>query len=221
MKLGKLTRVGTLLLVGALLVSGCSSGAKKDEASSSPDPSSSPTETETQKPLFPPGLDYESKILLAKDDLELEFLTIALASCKKAQTDGLIITDSENTTYFRPTEKDEFTDWPFDQVTVEKGKASAGKFYNYLPSFFDPCDLEIEAHRAEPDAPVLEHKVDKMADNSYAWLQHHGGASLEENVYQITNGIITRYGRYNNMDTVVSYGPLSAEQQAFFDKVVE
>ncbi|MEI7419667.1 MAG: hypothetical protein WCK24_02270, partial [Actinomycetes bacterium] len=164
---------------------------------------------------------YGSKILLAKDDLELEFLTIALASCKKAQTDGLIITDSENTTYFRPTEKDEFTDWAFDQVTVDKGKATPGKFYNYLPSFFDPCDLEIQAHRAEPDAPVLEHKVDKMADNSYAWSQHHGGYSLEETVYQITDGLITRYGRYNNLSVIVSYGPLSAEQLAFFDKVVK
>ncbi|MEI7420215.1 MAG: hypothetical protein WCK24_05065, partial [Actinomycetes bacterium] len=117
MKLVQLTRVGTLLLLGALLVSACSSGSKNDDASTSPDPSSSPADTESQKPIFPSGLDYGSKILLAKDDLELEFLTIALASCKKAQTDGLIITDSENTTYFRPTEKDEFTDWPFDQVT--------------------------------------------------------------------------------------------------------
>jgi hypothetical protein len=221
MKPGKLIRVATLFLLGALLVSGCSSGAKKAQSSNPPDPSNSPTDTESQKPPFPSGLDYGSKILLAKDDLELEFLTIALASCKKAQTDGLIITDNENTTYFRPTEKSESTDWPFDQVTVEKGKASSGKFYNYLPSFFDPCDLEIQAHRAEPDAPVLEHKVDKMADNSYAWLQHHGGNSLEETVYQVTDGLITRYGRYNNLSVLVSYGPLNAEQLAFFDKVVE
>jgi hypothetical protein len=60
-----------------------------------------------------------------------------------------------------------------------------------------------------------------MADNSYAWLQHHGGNSLEETVYQVTDGLITRYGRYNNLSVLVSYGPLNAEQLAFFDKVVE
>ena len=219
MKLGKLTRVGTLLLLSALLVTGCSNSPSNQQSGKTPEPSS--TETEDQKPLYPLGLDYGSKILLAKDDLELEFLTIAIASCKKAQTDGLIITDSENTTYFRPKANDENTDWPFDQVTVDKGKATEGKFNNYLPSFFDPCDLEIQAHRAEAEAPVLEHKVERCADNSYSWSQHHGGYHMDETVYQVSNGLIVRYGPYNNLDTVVSYGPFTPEQSAYFDKVNE
>ena len=219
MKLVQLTRVGTLLLLGALLVTGCSSSPSNKKAGKTPEPSS--TETEDQKPMYPLGLDYGSKILLAKDDLELEFLTIAIASCKKAQTDALIITDSESTTYFRPKANDENSDWPIDQVTVEKGKASAGKFNNYLPAFFDPCDLEIQAHRAEAEAPVLEHKVERWATNSYGWSQHHFGSSLEEIVYQVSNGLVTRYGAYNNLNSVVGYGPFTPEQDAYFDKVSE
>ncbi len=219
MKLRQLTRVGTLLLLGALLVTGCSSSPSNEQAGKTPEPST--TETEDQKPMYPLGLDYGSKILLAKDDLDLEFLTIAIASCKKAQTDGLIITDSENTTYFRPKANDENSDWPFDQVTVDKGKVTEGKFNIYLPAFFDPCDLEIQAHRAEAGEPVLEHKVERWADNSYGWSQHHFGASLEEVVYQVSNGLITRYGGYNNMDSVVGYGPFTPEQDAYFDKVNE
>ncbi|CAB4689635.1 MAG: hypothetical protein F2662_03810 [Actinobacteria bacterium] len=219
MKLGQLTRVGTLLLLSTLLVTGCSNSPSNQQSRKTPEPSS--TETEDQKPLYPLGLDYGGKILLAKDDLELEFLTIAIASCKKAQTDGLIITDSENTTYFRPKANDENSDWPFDQVTVDKGKVTEGKFNIYLPAFFDPCDLEIQAHRAEAEAPVLEHKVERWATNSYGWSQHHFGAVLEEIVYQVSNGLITRYGAYNDLNEVVSYGPFTPEQSAYFDRVNE
>jgi hypothetical protein len=223
MKLGQLTRVGTLLLLSTLLVTGCSSGAKKDQSSSSPDPSNSPTDTESQKPIVIPKLDYNDKIVLAKDALELEFLTIALDSCEKAQKDGFSVTSGYSVSYFRPAAEGIFPYWPFDEVTVKNGVVGPGAYQNYYPSLLDPCDLELGGRlwSRQIDDVGLEHKVDKLADNSYSWSQHHGGYHMDETVYQVSNGLITRYGPYNNMDAVVGYGPFTPEQSAYFDKVNE
>jgi len=220
--------VGVLSL--SLLLTGCSSGTQESTAktSASPNstdtelPSDTPEESESPQTTSPKGLDYTQPIKLAKNDLELEFLNIAFDSCEKAQRDGLIVTSSKDKTYFRPIESDDFPNWPywpFEQVTVTDGKVGAGIYVNYLPSFFEPCDLEIQARLVEPDAAVLEHEVDRWANNSYGWKQHHGGQALDETVYQVTDGLITRYGRYNNLDTVISYGPFTAEEQALFDEV--
>lgn len=219
MKLGQLTRVGTLFLLGALLLSGCSSGEKKDQSSSSPNRSSSPKDTESEKPIVIPKLDYNAKIVLAKDALELEFLTIALDSCQRAQEDGFSITSGDSVSYFRPAAEGIFPYWPFDEVTVKDGVVGPGAHQNYYPSLLEPCDLELSGRLHQIDDVALEHKVDKLADNSYSWSQHHGGYDMDETVYQVSNGLITRYGAYNNLDTVVSYGPFTPEQAAYFDKV--
>ena len=223
MKLRQLTRVGTLLLLGALLVTGCSSGAKKDQASSSPNPSSSPNDTESEKPIVIPKLDYNAKIVLAKNALELEFLTIALDSCEKAQEDGFSVTSGDSVSYFRPAAEGIFPYWPFDEVTLEKGVIGPDVYTNWYPGLFNPCTKELGARLSSSaiDEVGLEHKVDKLADNSYAWYQHHEGYNLEETVYQVSNGLITRYGAYNDLNEVVSYGPFTPEQSAYFDRVNE
>jgi hypothetical protein len=223
MKLGQLTRVGTLLLLSSLLVTGCSTGAKKDQSSSSPDPSNSPTDTESQKPIVIPKLDYNDKIVLAKDALELEFLTIALDSCEKAQKDGFSVTSGDSVSYFRPAEEGIFPYWPFDEVTVKNGVVGPAAYQNYYPGFLSPCDLELQGREwnYEIDDVRLEHKVILNSDGTYSWFQHFGGSSMDEFVYQVSNGLITRYGVFKNLDTVVGYGQFTSEQNSYFDKINE
>jgi hypothetical protein len=211
------TIAGVLLL--AILVSGCASNTD-NRKSSSPSPSNSESQSAAPKvsPTF--ALNYSGDILLAKNDLEREFLTIALKSCLKAQTDGFIITDSQATTYFRPATAGLWPDWQFDEVSVIDGKASQGIFYDYGPAFLDPCNLEIQAQRVEANAVVLEHKVTSETANEYIWSQHQGGYSLESMTYQVADGLITGYWRTDNSDHVqVGYGPLTEDQVKLFDQV--
>ena len=221
MKIRKTTQVGALFLFGALLVSGCSSDINKEKSSSSVDPSSSPTATESQNTNLTVTHDYSKKIVLAKNALELEFLTIALNSCRKAQEVGFSITSGDSVSYFRPAAEGIFPNWPFDEVSLKNGVVEPDIYSNYFPSLFYPCDLELAARHwsNKLDDVGLEHKVDKYADNSYSWSQHQGGYNLEEIVYQVTDGLINRYGKYNKMDAVVGYGPFTPEQLALFDKV--
>jgi hypothetical protein len=223
MILGKLTKIGTLLLLGAVLVSGCSTAANKTESSSSPDPSSSPTETESQEPIAIPKLDYNDEIVLANNALELDFLTIALASCEKAQKDGFTATTGDRVSYFRPAEEGIFPYWPFDEVTVKNGVVGPAAYQNYYPGFLSPCALELQGREwnYEIDDVRLEHKVILNSDGTYSWYQHFGGANMDETVYQVSNGLITRYGVFKNLDTVVGYGPFTSEQNSYFDMINE
>lgn len=209
--------VGIFLL--PLLVTGCASNTGS-QSIDSPSPRTSVSESAKPKlsPLF--GLNYSGEILLAKDNLEREFFTIALNSCKKAQTYGFIITDSDATTYFRPSTNLTSQDWPFEEVSVVDGKVGEGIYYNYWPALLAPCDLEIQARRVEADAVLLEHKVTSEGNGKYTWSQHNGGYSLDPMTYQVINGLITNYGREVSADQVqVEYGPLSDEQQKLFERV--
>ena len=217
MILGKLTKIGTLFLLGAVLVSGCSTAAKKTEASSSPDPSSSPTESESEKPIVIPKIDYNDKIVLANNALELEFLTIALASCEKAQKDGFSVTSGDRVSYFRPAEEGIFPYWPFDEVTVKNGVAGPAAYQNYFPGLLSPCDLELEARlwSDQIDAVALEHKVVLNSDGTYSWFEHYGGYSLEETRFKVQDGLVVEYAE----KTKVGYGPFTAAQKALFDQL--
>lgn len=202
-----------------LLVSGCASNGVS-QSKDSPSPSKKVSESPQPKlsPLF--GLNYSGEILLAKDELDREFLTFALNSCKKAQTYGFIITDSDATTYFRPSTNLTSQDWPFEEVSVVDGKGGEGIYNNYWPALLAPCDLEIQAQRVEADAVSLEHKVTSEGNGKYTWSQHNGGNSLDPITYQVINGLITNYGREVSANQVqVEYGPLSDEQQKLFEQV--
>jgi hypothetical protein len=210
--------IAGILLLGAL--TGCS--GPNDEATKKMSPSPSATETPSPTPTedvaepLESVLDYSQPIVLAKDDLEMEFLTIALASCEKAQQDGFMLSHEEGDSYFRPASTGIFPEWPFDEVFVRDGEAGPAYFRNYPPSMFSPCSLEAAARGKNVDPEYLEHAVQLWASNSYGWSQHNGGANLDEIVFQVTDGLITRFGPYNNMSKVVTYGPLSQEQLALF-----
>ena len=218
MKIKPIKFVAGIILL-PLLASACSSNSLS-EPKDSQSPSTSVSESPQPKlsPMF--GLNYSGEILLAKNDLEREFLTFALNSCKKAQTDGFIITDSEGTSYFRPSLDVSAQDWPFEEVSVVDGKVGEGIYYNELPALLAPCDLEIQAQREEADAPLLEHKVRSEGNGKYTWSQHNGGYSLEPMTYLVVNDLITSYGREVSADQVkVAYGPLTDDQQTLFDQV--
>jgi len=197
------------------LLSGCSSNSDTPNAQ---DPTPSQSESSSNK-VIPSevklSLDYDAEIQLANDELEREFLTIALASCREAQTNGFVLTYEEGVSYFRPASTGIFPDWPFDEISVKDGVTGPAFFNNYAPAIFSPCDLEAAARSGNVDPEYLEHSVQLWASNSYGWSQHNGGANLDEIVYQVTDGLITRYGPYNNMSNVVTYG-LSDEQLALF-----
>ena len=205
------------------LLSGCSSNTETSNAQD-PTPSQSessnkepaPSESENTVPEVKLSLDYDAEITLANNELEREFLAIALASCKKAQQDGFILSYDEGESYFRPSQTGTFPFWPFDEVTVKDGKTGPAFFNNYPPAIFSPCSLEAAARSGNVDSEYLEHSVQRWASNSYGWSQHNGGANLDEIVYQVKDGLITRYGPYNNMSNVVTYGPLSQDQLELF-----
>ena len=220
-----------LSLVG--LLSGCAGSDGDSLKKQSPSPTQTPIESET--PIETPNpevteeeyqeafprMDYDAEILLAKNELEHEFLTIALNSCKKAQDDGFVVDSTQGQSLFRSAERGIFPEWPFEQVSIRDGKTGYGSnviYYNYPPSLFDPCSLERQARFANVEPVGIEHKVTKLASNSYAWFQHHGGASLEKTVYQVKDGLISAYGPDDKVATTVTYGPLTAEQNALLDQ---
>ena len=212
----------TVLLTS--LLSGCSSNSATSKAQ---DPTPSQTQTSSENPIpsesesssseVTLSLDYDAEIKLADSELEREFLTIALASCKEAQTNGFVLTHEEGSSYFRPASTGIFPVWPFDEVLVKDGVTGPAFFNNYPPAIFSPCALEAVARSGNADPEYLEHSVQLWASNSYGWSQHNGGASLDEIVFQVTDGLITRFGPYNNMSNIVSYG-LSDEELRFFDQ---
>lgn len=219
-----------LSLVG--LLSGCAGSDDEALKKQSPSPTQTPVESETPiessnpevteeeyQEAFP-RMDYDAEILLVKNELELEFLTIALNSCKKAQDDGLVVDSPQGQSLFRSAERGNFPEWPFEQVSIRDGKTGYGSnviYFNYPPSLFDPCSLERQARFPNVEAVGIEHKVTKLADNFYGWFQHQGGASLEKTVYQVKDGLIAAYGADEKVDTKVTYGPLTAEQNALLD----
>jgi hypothetical protein len=218
----KSTKTLLLLALSATALTGCSSGGISQHEIKSPDPSSSSKESGNPETKFPVGLDYSQKIVLANDELGVEFLTIALNSCKKAQTDGFIVKDVEakDESYFIPSADGPWEDWPFQQVTVANGKVSMGKYFNYSPTLLSPCDLEIQARRVEPGAVLLEHKVRRISDTSYTWAQHNGGNNLDEVTFNVKNGLIVGYNT-EDWHTNISYGPLTKAQLALFDEVTQ
>jgi hypothetical protein len=215
-----------LALVG--LLSGCA--GSNDQASETMSPTPTVTETETPTPtetepedfVYEPRLDYTKDIVLAKNDLELEFLTIALASCEKAQTDGFIAKTSEGESIFRADVDGVWPFWPFDQVSIIDGKTVSGEtevlFLNSWPAIFHPCDLEASARTRDPDDVYLEHKVRKIDANTFGWSQHQGGASLNETIFIVSDGLISGYAPDEVYAAEISYGPLSVEQIALLDE---
>ena len=240
-----LTKSGVAIISGIALIgllSGCASSNDQSEKKMSPLPTVTETETpvptetepetetpvptetepETENPPYEPRLDYTLPIVLAKSDLELEFLTIALASCQKAQTDGFVARTAKGESVFRADVKGSWPFWPFDQVSIIDGKPVFGEtevlFFMSWPAIFDPCDLEAAARSRESDDVYLEHKVTKINDNSYKWAQHQGGANLDEIVYEVKNGLISGYAPNKAYATKISYGPLTEKQIALLDQ---
>ncbi len=193
----------SLLTLG---MSGCAS------ATGTPVATETPTETPTDM--------YQSEILLANNELEEEFLQIALASCAQTQTKSLIVVDSgasaSEATYFRPGEdllnpENSFTDGPL-------GDRIANRYTEFLPRLFDPCLLEQQAAYADdPNAPLLEHSVVKVSPFRYVWSQHHGGANLESLNYDVTDGLISQYSTDDNqIFTEVGYTEFEGDVANFF-----
>ena len=207
--------IAGILLLGAL--TGCTQGSL-----SGPNEISLEGDTPSQEPPFETALNYEDEIVLAKTELEQQFLTIALASCKRAQTDGFVITDVTNDikSIFRPSEEGMWPDWPFEQVSIRAGVPGLGQYddeyKDYPPRLFDPCNLEIQARRGG-GPELLEHKVVTFGGKSFGWRQHQGGANFEEVVYQVQNGLITAYQKDGTSDKEITYGPLSSEHQELLD----
>lgn len=152
----------------------------------------------------------------------LEFLAIALASCQKAQTDGLVAKTVKGESIFRADVKGNWPFWPFEQVSIIDGKPVFGEtevlFFMHWPAIFDPCDLEAAARTRDPEDVYLEHKVTKINDNSYKWAQHQGGANLDERVYEVKDGLISGYAANKSYATKISYGPFAEKQIELLDQ---
>jgi hypothetical protein len=217
--------IAGILLLGAL--TGCS--GPNDEASKKMSPSPSATETPSPTPTqndaepLESVLDYSQPIVLAKDDLEMEFLTIAVNSCKKAQTYGFVAKTIEGESIFRPALEGNWPDWPFDQVSVVDGKSSVPSqiqdlFYLYWPSFLNPCYLEAAARNREPDDVYLEHKLIKIDEGTYSWAQHNGGANLDEVIFEVSGDLISGYEAVEGYPVEITYGPLTDEQISLLDQ---
>jgi hypothetical protein len=218
------------------LLSGCASSSDQSSKKMSPSPTVTETETpapsetdtptpiETDNPEYKPVLDYTQDIVLAKNDLELEFLTIALASCERAQQDGFITSEPSGESIFRPDVTGMWPDWPFDQVSIIDGKPGFGEYddiyRDYPPGLFYPCSLEAAARYPgiDPEDVALEHKVRKISDDYYVWAQHQYGANLEETGYKVQDGLITGIGKDKKVTVKISYGPLTEKQIALLDQ---
>jgi hypothetical protein len=221
----KVTIVTGVVLL--LSLTGCASDNVETLYKKSPSPTAtgtqSPKPTEDEAKPLESILDYSKPIVLAKNDLEMEFLTIAVESCKKAQTHGFVVKTSEGESIFRPAVEGIWPDWPFDQVSIVDGKPALGEygdlFFNSWPSLLDPCTLESAARSREPDDVYLEHKLVKVDDNTYNWAQHQGGHNLDEVTYKVENGLISSYDWNKGFGvTEISYGPLTDEQIALLDQ---
>ena len=205
-----------VVALATLLLSSCSSGSTTDQGIKTESPKASPSTSETTSKKPATFIDYDADIVLAKDQIELEFLRIALASCKKAQEDGFIVKDYDgDVSYFLPAAEGLWPYWPFDEVTVSDGQIAFAKYFNYPPSLFDPCDLEREARHRQAEDVGIEHKLVRIDENTYAWSQHQGGYSLEKTTYQIKNGLISGYFA-EDWSAGISYGPLTSKQLELF-----
>ena len=221
-----------LSLVG--LLSGCAGSNENAFNKQSPSPTQSPVEsetpvetsdpegTETEFQEAFPRIDFDAEIVLANNQQELEFLTSALNSCKKAQDDGFVIDSPRGQSIFRSAERGVFPEWPFDEVSIVDGKPGFGQyddlFSNMYPSLFEPCSLERRARGTNVEDVAIEHKLTKLSSNTFGWSQHHGGASLEQTVFQVKDGLIVAYGDTKTLDSKITYGPLTAEQNALLDQ---
>jgi hypothetical protein len=215
------TVIAGILLLSAL--TGCTNTSEEVSQKMSPSPSetSTPTPTEDEAQPLTSVLDYTQPIVLAKDDLELEFLTIAVNSCKKAQTHGFVAKTSSGESYFRPTETGRFPNWPFLEVSVISGNTVVGDstlFSNYWPANLNPCDLEAAARSRLLEESYWEHKVRKIDDNTYGWAQHGGGANLDEIIYEVQDGLVSAYGANEPYAAEITYGPLSDYQNSLLDQ---
>jgi hypothetical protein len=207
--------IAGILLLSAL--TGCT-GAPEETAKKI-----SPTNPEATIPPFETALDYDAEIVLANNELETQFLGIALASCKKAQTVGFIISDTgqDHVSIFRPSATGMWPDWPFEQVSIINEVPGLGMYddiyKDYPPSLFEACNLEIQARRGGGEA-LLEHKLSSSAANSFDWQQHQGGANFEEVSFQVEDGLISSYQRSGQARQLVTYGPLDSEQMELLDQ---
>lgn len=197
------------LTLAALSLAGCSTPT--------PDPLASPSSTPSVSQVDA----YQSDILLANNELEEEFLEIALASCELTTTKSLNLYDlqgnTSTTTYFRPS--DNLLD-PENQLSENSlGDFIPGIYTENLPALFLPCLLEKQAALAQdPNAVLLEHTVEKIGPFNYVWSQHHGGASLESTYYDVTDGLISQYSAEQGsaIKTEVAYTDFSGDVADFF-----
>lgn len=218
MKTKNLIAISAAVVLFSGLLSGCATNSSTVDPKTSAEPTTSPTTTEND-PYDPIAFMQKGKARAVQSDLDEEFLTIALNSCSKAYQDGLIYTNSDGVSYFQRDPADLQSTWRMSQVTVTKeGVISPGLFLNYFPALFDPCDTMIQGAilPEDTDSLVLEHSLKKNSDGSYTWGQHHGGASLDEVTYRVSdNGLFSSIGNGFH-DATADYGPLTQEQLDYF-----
>lgn len=206
----------------AIIITATITGCSSSKQSGKPDPSDSPTVTPTEsaKEIFDSIVAMEQgKPKLAQNDLDVEFLDIAFASCKKALQDGLIIEDEESTSYFVSDPNSIFPLFKIKEVSVTNGVVGGGKYMNYYPALFDPCDTMVSATMVGPEDDnyaILEHSLEKPTAFTYKWGQHHGGASLDVITYAVgTDGLISGYSA-PSWASEISYGPLTETELGYF-----
>ena len=200
-----------VLLLGSVSLASCSTPSATP--SNSPSPSVAPTVEPTDS--------YESEILLANNELEEEFLQIALASCELTKTKSLQVYDlhgdGTTITYFRPSDNLLLAE---NQVSENHmGELLPTTYVNNLPMLFYPCLLEEQAALVEdPNAELLEHTVEKLSPNRYAWSQHQGGANLETIYFDVSDGLISTYSKELNsaIKTEVSYEEFGGDLAQYF-----
>ena len=197
------------LTLAALSLAGCSTPT--------PDPLTSPSSTPSATQVDA----YQSDILLANNELEEEFLEIALASCELTKTKSLSLYDlqgnTSTTTYFRPS--DNLLD-PENQLSENAlGDFIPGIYTENLPALFYPCLLEAQAaSAADLNAELFEHTVEKIGPFNYVWSQHQGGANLETLYFDVMDGLISQYSKEQGsaIKTEVAYTDFSGDVADFF-----
>ena len=212
-----------LILLSVVFIAGCSPVAStpKHQTSASPTKSNSTASPTEAQRINLESINSMRRGLpnLVKNDLETEFLNIAINSCNKALEDGFVIKNSEGTSYFISSSDSLFDRFKIKEVSLKDGVVGGPKYLDWAPGLFYPCETLIQADVVNPSDDnyvILEHSLKKTNDGEYKWGQHHGSASLDETTYTVgSDGLISGY-LDGTWKSEVRYGPLTETELGYF-----
>jgi hypothetical protein len=207
MNLGKLSVAAIAL---TLALSGC--------ASSTPKASQSPTSSATESSLAAEGV-------VVTDETEIEeFKKAVLASCDRANKDGLIVDIlSEGETIYRAPSKQEIgSPSGADQITRIGSKYQLGGWPSGDPLCGEALWVEnINDHaKNDPSNEAGDYELRKVSEGDFQWSVHRGSPSFNPYGIQIKDGSVVQISTNNGFVYDISYGPVNAEIKQAYKKTL-